>query len=201
MTQGVTIDPPSGIFIALFLFTDNTMKGIAYWTIALALLNPAVDAFAPVASRAGIILPPHSTFGHRRAFVCRSTKAPDSSEAERKQIAVEALEKLLARQQAEVEDTETLLQQLREMDLGQADEETMNRAASVLSGVDYGFVSRSEGASFEKLHGGIYNTTTQGSVYEKYGPPSNIFELGIQQFIRNLNAIKGEYKDEDDIGK
>jgi len=169
------------------------MKLLAYYLAALALLSTAVNAFAPLKSRVGIQRAP--TFGHRQRALWSTASSDDIDQ--RKEVAVKALEKLLERQKEEVEDTETLLRQLQSMDL--ADEEMSNRAASVLSGVDYGFVSRSEGAAFESLQGGLSNETAQGTVYEKYGPPSNIFELGIQQFMRNLNAIKGEYKDEDDV--
>lgn len=168
------------------------MRFILYCLIAFGVIGTSVNAFVPVAYRsriAGI---------HRRStgVSIRSTASSDSSDIEqRKQAAVEALDKLLDRQQAEVEETQLLLKQLQKMNL--EDEKTSNRAASVLSGVDYGFVSRSEGASFKELRGGLANAT--GSVYEHYGPPSNIIELGMQQFNRNLDAIKGEYKDEDDV--
>jgi hypothetical protein len=36
---------------------------------------------------------------------------------------------------------------------------------------------------------------------QQYGPPANIFSLGIQQFNRNLNAMRGEYLDEKDTSK
>ena len=38
-------------------------------------------------------------------------------------------------------------------------------------------------------------------VSEAYAPPANFLSLGSQQFMRNLNAILGEYKDEEDISK
>lgn len=38
-------------------------------------------------------------------------------------------------------------------------------------------------------------------LFKGYGPPANIWALGTQQFMRNLNAMLGEYKDEDDIRK
>jgi hypothetical protein len=168
------------------------MRLILYCFIVFGVIETCVNAFVPVASRSRIA-------GIHRRFTgdsIRSTASSDSSDIEqRKQAAVEALEKLLVRQQAEVKDTQLLLKQLQKMNI--EDEKTSNRAASVLSGVDYGFVSRSEGASFKGLHGGLVNAT--GSVYEHYGPPSNIIELGVQQFRRNLDAIKGEYKDEDDV--
>ena len=38
-------------------------------------------------------------------------------------------------------------------------------------------------------------------LFENYGPPANVFSLGTQQFMRNLNAIRGEYEDEVDMSK
>lgn len=73
-------------------------------------------------------------------------------------------------------------------------------AASVAAGADYGYISRSEGCRFEI-------TTNRKEVgndarFRDYGPPGNIFELGSQQFMRNLRAMIGEYNDNDyDDGK
>jgi len=41
----------------------------------------------------------------------------------------------------------------------------------------------------------------ESSPQQQYGPPANIFSLGIQQFNRNLNAMRGEYLDEKDSCK
>jgi hypothetical protein len=38
-------------------------------------------------------------------------------------------------------------------------------------------------------------------LFQGYGPPENIISLGSQQFMRNLNAMKGEYNDEFDFGE
>ena len=76
-------------------------------------------------------------------------------------------------------------------------------ASSILSGADYGFVSRSEGCKFDDLVGGVggENDGGQDILFDDYGPPSNILTLGLQQFGRNLDAIRGEYRDEIDISE
>jgi ubiquinol oxidase len=119
--------------------------------------------------------------------------------------AVSSLQKLYQRQKEELEETRALLKRLQSHD---SDEEIMDEidvkgddnqlsiirtAASLLSGVDYGFRSRSEGAR-------ILDTDKNGTVTvrQSYGPPANIFSLGSQQFMRNLKAMKGEYNDEID---
>lgn len=66
--------------------------------------------------------------------------------------------------------------------------------ASVAAGVDYGFVSRSEGCRAEPAGGGY----PADARFEDYGPPGNMLSLGSQQFVRNLRAMIGEYRDEDD---
>lgn len=61
----------------------------------------------------------------------------------------DALEKLRQRQKAELEETDTLLEELYNEDQKNdlEDEEVSSLALSILSGVDYGFRSRSEGAA------------------------------------------------------
>lgn len=181
---------------------------VMYCLVAFTFLFQSTNSFAPLASRVGIRRCRLSTSTVQRtisrASVIQLSKSTASSDftatdiEQRKQDAIDALEKLMDRQKAELSETETLLNQLQK--LKPTDPKISNRAASVLSGVDYGFVSRSEGATFQSLSGGLANETlAKGSVYEKYGPPANIVELGVQQFKRNLNAIKGEYKDEADV--
>jgi len=131
----------------------------------------------------------------------RSTKKIDI-ESE-KTVALQALKKLLARQLSEVKETERMLQRFsnQEGNIAQGDDERIEGlATSILSGVDYGFVSRSEGASFGKLNGGfpVGEANANSAPFEGYGPPANIWSLASQQFLRNLNAIFGEYKDEGD---
>ena len=76
--------------------------------------------------------------------------------------------------------------------------------ASVASGVDYGYTSRSEGCRSESIKSGNYlgggsggNGGDGDARFEGYGPPGNIFALGSRQFARNLFAMIGEYKDEE----
>lgn len=135
---------------------------------------------------------------------------------------VAALERLLKRQKADVEMTENLIRSLKQPDIvhhdgaGDSNDDshqyrnhhatfsptstttsqsststkTLSYAASIASGFDYGFVSRSEGVEFAELNGGI----------DGYGPPANLWLLGTSQFVRNWNAIKNEYKDEEEVG-
>ena len=100
--------------------------------------------------------------------------------------AIKQLEKLLARQKADIEQTEDLICKLKSTCGSDEGDDIESYANSIAAGFDYGFVSRSEGASFSETRPG-------------YGPPANILTLGWQQFFRNLDAIKGEYKDEEPI--
>lgn len=143
----------------------------------------------------------------RRSFVTKtilySTTSPNRQVAGKQEVAVDALSKLLERQRADVLETEALLRRLStktanitesleidEQETGWSRSSAV--AASIAAGTDYGFVSRSEGSRSNLLGGSSY-------AFEGYGPPSNILSLGMQQFKRNLDAIKGEYKDEDNI--
>ncbi|KAL7441714.1 hypothetical protein ACHAXH_004752 [Discostella pseudostelligera] len=65
--------------------------------------------------------------------------------------------------------------------------------ASVAAGVDYGYISRSEGCRFE-----IMKSAGEDARFIEYGPPGNIFQLSSQQFMRNLRAMIGEYTEETD---
>lgn len=132
-------------------------------------------------------------------------------EAERKKkMAKDALNKLLKRQQRDVEQTLDLLQNI-DVDYEQFEQEKNYNAvfdddfnvtthsadaapsitASVASGADYGFISRSEGCRFESIDQSV------DARFEGYGPPGNIFSLGSQQFMRNLRAMIGEYTDDE----
>jgi hypothetical protein len=64
---------------------------------------------------------------------------------------------LLKRQASEIEDTERLLKRLKNWEETGDDEKSFSLASSLLSGFDYGFISRSEGASFSGLTGGLSN--------------------------------------------
>ena len=110
--------------------------------------------------------------------------------------AVEALQRLLSRQQSELEETKRLLDLYNSVDAvdvhsqektngaSAAAPELLSVASSVLKGFDYGFQSRSEGPSFENLKGG------NSEAFVGYGPPANVWSLGSQQFMRNLNAMQ-----------
>jgi hypothetical protein len=63
---------------------------------------------------------------------------------------------VLKRQLSDIVDTERLLKQLKNWEDSGDDEQSFSRASSLLSGFDYGFVSRSEGA-FLGLTGGLSN--------------------------------------------
>lgn len=99
----------------------------------------------------------------------------------------------------ELSETERLLELLRSSENGPGhilDEgifRPLSTARSLLSGFDYGFQSRSEGAS-SMLKPGL---RVEGLAYG--GPPGNIVALGSQQFMRNWNAILGEYREEVDV--
>lgn len=106
-----------------------------------------------------------------------------------------ALGKLRHRQRRDLEETERMIDILdgKHNELQQKPEllsTSLSTAASLLSGADYGFISRSEGPP----------PTLKGALASKnYGPPSNLFALGSQQFMRNWRAILGEYSDEPTI--
>jgi len=123
----------------------------------------------------------------------RSTTIDPTSEemlAAKRASARGSLEKLVTKQRRDLQETEELIR-----DLADDSSNSTNLTAltqSILSGFDYGFVSRSEGCRAETVD------DLTDELFEGYGPPSNGFSLGKQQLIRNLNAIKGEYKDEDD---
>jgi ubiquinol oxidase len=120
----------------------------------------------------------------------------ENSRSARAEAATRSLENLRERQMEELAETDRLLQQIRQVEVSSHSptniSSTNKAAASILAGVDYGFQSRSEGASFSDLNGG-------SPAFEGYGPPSNLWKLGTQQFMRNLNAMKGEYADETDF--
>ncbi|KAK1733878.1 ubiquinol oxidase [Skeletonema marinoi] len=124
----------------------------------------------------------------------------------KKLVAKEALTKLLDRQQHEVQQTLDLIANLDlenyehsifESDQDDGDNnnnslpaEPASIAASIAAAADYGFISRSEGCRVP------YNNydTNNGVLDERfqdYGPPSNIFSLGSQQFTRNLQRSRG----------
>lgn len=104
--------------------------------------------------------------------------------------AVAALQKLKARQEMELEETERMINMMkRGIEAMSHDDTSTSNAASLLSGFDYGFVSRSEGAPSSLSSSGML-----GSIYS--GPPGNLLNVGLKQFMRNLKAMRGEYSDE-----
>jgi ubiquinol oxidase len=156
-------------------------------SVLLALFLKSASGFTvPTTNR---ISPSHrSSMTKLRVIFDNKLSEEDSL---RQATAVEALEKLRERQQAELEETDRLLKLVTTKGQeGSASHQSLSTAASILSGVDYGFLSRSEGAP-STLQGGW---DSLGTAYG--GPPSNLWTLGKNQFIRNWNAIKGEYNDE-----
>ena len=111
------------------------------------------------------------------------------------QAAKDALVKLRDRQLRELGETQRLLELVTE-DLDHHDASSsssptsLSTAASKLAGVDYGFISRSEGAT-PTLQGGL-----EALAHQYPGPPSNLWTIGSQQFVRNWRAMQGEYRDE-----
>ncbi|KAG7364271.1 alternative oxidase-domain containing protein [Nitzschia inconspicua] len=106
---------------------------------------------------------------------------------------IKALKQQLERQQEDVEMTQMLLDRLEgrrtnAKGSGLNEEYLNDLAASLVAGVDYGFVSRSEGVKIDDIGGKL-----------GVGPPANIWILGWNQFFRNLRAMKGEYEDEENV--
>jgi ubiquinol oxidase len=122
------------------------------------------------------------------------TASKSTEENAKVKSTISALKQQLKRQQEEVEMTRMLLDRLEgkttasRKNKGSNDEYLTQLAFSLISGVDYGFVSRSEGAKIDDIGGKL------GA-----GPPANIWKLGWSQFFRNLRAMKGEYEDVDDV--
>lgn len=129
--------------------------------------------------------------------------ARQSVENVSKKSGIEALERLLSRQQSEIEETKRLIELYESV--GQGSNSTidsfnaegeksdlLSAAGAVFKGFDYGFRSRSEGPTFEDLKGG-------NAAFIGYGPPANLLTLGSQQFMRNTKAMMNEYEDEADI--
>jgi ubiquinol oxidase len=113
---------------------------------------------------------------------------------------LESLKKLLERQQSETSETSRLIRRLEQTDdiprhadgSVDNDDKDIAMASSLMAGFDYGFVSRSEGPTIVELQ-----NVSPG--FEGYGPPTNLLALGSQQFMRNLMAMIGEYRDEEDV--
>jgi len=123
----------------------------------------------------------------------------NATETDEKAVAMISLEKLRKRQRDEAQETERLIEQFSEA--LSTDTKSLNdliqqgtRASSILAAFDYGFQSRSAGAS-AKLEQTVKEASGQLESYG--GPPKSFFSLGVEQFNRNLDAMRGEYKDEE----
>jgi hypothetical protein len=142
----------------------------------------------------------------------QDTVSTDASfETTSKERAIEALQRLLACQQSELEETKRVLELYqhakknldhngREKSSKQQQQQPqlLSVASSIKEGFDYGFVSRSEGPSFKDLKSA--GGSNPGGAFVGYGPPANLLTLGSQQFMRNLKAMRNEYEDEVEVG-
>jgi hypothetical protein len=159
------------------------------------LLPAAVHAFASVKKRLPAGLRPSSRVSKCLFSTTERVdgEVEDLIKSQKPVKTLAALERVLKRQKADIEMTENLLENLRNdgNSSGPKGEKSLAFAASIVSGFDYGFASRSEGAGVLEIEGGLPG----------YGPPKNLWILGWGQFWRNVEAMKGEYKDEKDNGK
>jgi ubiquinol oxidase len=106
-----------------------------------------------------------------------------------KEGTIESLQRQLDRQLVEIQETRRLLNYLNETKNETIFSNEHKQENSGVFGYDYGFISRSEGAtSLLKSGGDLYD-----------GPPGSLFEIGQQQFVRNLRAMVGEYRDEPNL--
>ena len=134
-----------------------------------------------------------------------------AEESRKKLVAKEALTKLLERQQHEVQQTLDLIANLElenyeehsafeSGDNNSTSSEPSSIAASIAAAADYGFISRSEGCRVPYNNYNNNNNNMNDERFQDYGPPTNIFSLGSQQFMRNLRAMFNEYsQDESNI--
>ncbi len=113
------------------------------------------------------------------------SKSPKAEET------IKSLRRLLERQQADMEMTKDILNSIEQAKLSEGKDEKQHKSlsASLLNGFDYGFVSRSEGGTYSEIKGDL----------PAYAPPGNVWKLGWGQFFRNLEAMKGEYREEVDV--
>ena len=169
----------------LMAFQLLYLSGTAGFSVPIAtVLTPKLPILSPVTSQVRTTITKlHSSNSPTESIEaqCR-TKEKDVKDK---------LIKLYEKQRQELLATEELLQGLQKSNCG--GNTTSPLTESISSGINYGFISRSEGCRFENVDD-LANET-----FTAYGPPANIFSLGKQQFIRNLDAIKGEYKDEENM--
>eukprot|EP00977_Amphora_coffeiformis_P029645 scaffold42116_cov168-Amphora_coffeaeformis.AAC.3 len=135
-------------------------------------------------------LPRSTALATRPSTRIHSSTSPLENQS--KATTAASLRKLLDRQLEEADETMRLIKRLEEAsgtklteDSFDDDDEQISTAASILSGVDYGFKSRSEGPTVTDL-----KSASPG--FEGYGPPANIWILGSKQFMRNLRAMIAE---------
>lgn len=123
-----------------------------------------------------------------------------SANAAEQSDALEKLGKLLDRQRVEVRETEKLMETLRASTVDAYKESSFERISNITLGADYGFKSRSEGSEGDLRGGGSWNGEgyVQSQAFTSYGPPTNVWNLAVKGFMRNLDAIRGTYKDEDE---
>ena len=102
---------------------------------------------------------------------------------------VASLTRLLEKLEVDLKITKQLLEAIEDSGKAnnQAESDMLHR--SFVSGFDYGFVSRSEGVGYSEVSGDLPG----------YGPPKNVWNLGWDQFFRNLDAMKGEYNNEEEF--
>ena len=93
------------------------------------------------------------------------------------EMTIESLRVLLEKQEEDAKMTRQLLTTLESEGKAGTDFES-DIYESFVSGFDYGFVSRSEGAGFSEVKGDLPG----------YGPPGNVWKLGWEQFFRNLDG-------------
>lgn len=102
-------------------------------------------------------------------------------------VAIDQLETLLLKQEAELRETQLLLEELKkDSKLGVKGPTTKKFEASVMAAEQYGFLSRSEGSSSMLLD----NPDTS------FAPPANFVSLAFEGFQRNLQGLFGEYEKE-----
>jgi len=128
-----------------------------------------------------------------------------SKDYDERAAAMTSLKTLRGRQRDEVLETEQLIELFS--DVLSSDQKNLENvvqkgsaASSILSALDYGFQTRSGGGSSgnkNSVAGEIMSSEVLLEQSREYGgPPDSFFSLGVKQFNRNLDAMRGEYKEE-----
>lgn len=175
---------------------------ILLWALLLISLSHDVLVFgflAGIGNRLTIRTHRPSKLTPFRSTVPSETDATPNKETPIDGNAIEALEKIRSRQAEDLRQTESLLE--RVLEVARMDTATTIHPPSTASspplfslGENYGYTSRSEGAPSTLKPGG---KLPQTEIYG--GPPANVVSLGVQQFVRNWEAIRGEYSDETNV--